>query len=386
MGLLDAFKQYVRDAMPGGALNPEVTKQGLLDTAAVATTPVPVLGDLLGLAADVKRLKDNPQERTPMNIGLSALGVLPFVPSLAGMFVGKGSKTWDALSAAKAQEMASKGVDPRQIWKETGTFKGPDGHWRQEIPDNEAVFPVMKKYRRAPFDHLAMHEPLEAAYPDVKNIIVEGSPGGSLSGGSYTANVNFHDFGPRENILIRNSDESRIGNTSIGLHELQHAIQQREGWAKGGSPELFTQQADAVTARDAIAWADELEKVRRANPGMDAIAAENQLIKTYQDMDFADAIPSRTVRDLARQPGVLFPQPNALNQKKDLIDLRNLYGLDKRTTPYQSEELYRRLAGEAEARATQARMNMNAAQRREVFPLDSYDVPVDQLIIRGLLD
>lgn len=31
-------------------------------------------------------------------------------------------------------------------------------------------------------------------------------------------------------------------------------------------------------------------------------------------------------------------------------------------------------------------MNLNAAQRRELFPLDSYDVPVDQLIIRGLLD
>jgi hypothetical protein len=32
-------------------------------------------------------------------------------------------------------------------------------------------------------------------------------------------------------------------------------------------------------------------------------------------------------------------------------------------------------------------MNMNMAQRREVFPLDSYDVPIDQLIVRrGLLD
>ena len=95
MNLLDAFKQYIRDAMPGGALNPEVTKQGLLDTAAIATTPVPILGDAIGLAADVKRLKDNPQERTPMNIGLSALGVLPFVPGLVG--VTKASQAMDAL-------------------------------------------------------------------------------------------------------------------------------------------------------------------------------------------------------------------------------------------------------------------------------------------------
>jgi hypothetical protein len=51
------------------------------------------------------------------------------------------------------------------------------------------------------------------------------------------------------------------------------------------------------------------------------------------------------------------------------------YGED----PY---EAYRRLAGEAEARATQARMNMTPAERRATFPFDSYDVPVNQLIIR----
>lgn len=43
---------------------------------------------------------------------------------------------------------------------------------------------------------------------------------------------------------------------------------------------------------------------------------------------------------------------------------------------------YRNLAGEAEARATQARMMMDAAQRRATFPADSYDVPLEQLILR----
>lgn len=97
MNLLDAFKQYIRDAMPGGALNPEVTTQGVLDAAALGTAPVPVLGDAIGLAADVKRLKDNPGERTPMNFGLAALGALPFVPGLAGIV--QGGKVADALNA-----------------------------------------------------------------------------------------------------------------------------------------------------------------------------------------------------------------------------------------------------------------------------------------------
>jgi hypothetical protein len=43
---------------------------------------------------------------------------------------------------------------------------------------------------------------------------------------------------------------------------------------------------------------------------------------------------------------------------------------------------YRRLAGEAEARAVQARMGLTAKQRRELFPLDSYDIPAASLIYR----
>jgi hypothetical protein len=89
MNLLDLFKtagvQYLKDAMPGGALNREVTPQGLLDTVALATTPVPVVGDLAGGIADAKRMYDNPEERTPMNFGLSALGLLPFIPSMGSI-------------------------------------------------------------------------------------------------------------------------------------------------------------------------------------------------------------------------------------------------------------------------------------------------------------
>lgn len=53
MGLLNAFKQYVRDAMPGGALNPEWTPDrvktlgGLLDL-------VPVVGGIKGVAESVE--------------------------------------------------------------------------------------------------------------------------------------------------------------------------------------------------------------------------------------------------------------------------------------------------------------------------------------------
>jgi hypothetical protein len=86
MNLLDLLRtegsKFLQDAMPGGALNPEITRQGLLDTLAIGTAPVPVAGDIAGLAADVNRMVQNPEERTMGNAALAGLGLLPFVPSL----------------------------------------------------------------------------------------------------------------------------------------------------------------------------------------------------------------------------------------------------------------------------------------------------------------
>lgn len=347
MNLLDAFKQYIRDAMPGGALNPEVTTQGVLDTAALGTAPVPILGDAIGLAADVRRLAKNPEERTPLNFTLAGLGALPFVPSgLAGMFVGKGSKTWDAISAAKAKELADKGVDARQIWKETGTFKGPDGHWRQEIPDNTSKMTLGRVKPDAygaqearVFEGAVKHGGLKRAYPELNQTTMTHWPDEAYRGAN---------FNPAENTItmgqIAMKDPSRVD-----LHELQHVIQRKEGWAEGGNP----------TSAFGADIADALKKVRadRSALGIDPYAIQNRVSAKYP-VDAATMEKYQTWQKLRDQEDGL---------------------LKSMASP---EDAYKRLAGEAEARATQARMNLNAAQRRELFPLDSYDVPLDELIVR----
>lgn len=94
--LWDALRQYLRDAGPGGVLNPEVTPQGLLDTASLASAPVPIAGDIIGLLADANRMRD-PSERTATNFGLMALGALPLVPS----GLGKARKALDKTDDAK---------------------------------------------------------------------------------------------------------------------------------------------------------------------------------------------------------------------------------------------------------------------------------------------
>jgi len=211
--------------------------------------------------------------------------------AMKAIFAGIGAKTADKAALARAEKLAASGADPKAIWRDTGWFKGGDGKWRFEIDDSEAVVPKYSKHVMRPLEEAMMHEPLEAAYPSVKNIIFETSPGGNLSGAEYRANVNFHKFGPRESLVIRNSEESANQNKSLALHELQHAIQQREGFSGGGNPANLREYAD--------------------------------------------------------------PQ-----------------------------DAYWRLAGEAEARAVQQRRNLTAQQRRDLFPLDSYDVPINSLIYR----
>jgi len=293
---------------------------------------VPGLGDYVS-GAEAKYRYD---QGDMLGAGLAGLGALPAVPNVAGMFIGKGAKTWDALKAAEAEKLLKEGVSPREIWPKTGTLvdtaeirANPERaaeFFRQEIPDNGAIpgprsWGEMADIRAGDTtttgrQRALLHPKLSAAYPDTKRIAVTLSPNKGDSG-SYG-----NDF--VESIAVGANRENGKANRPVMLHELQHAIQQREGWAKGGSPEMMYSSRGTISG--------------------------NTLSPDAQKI-FDDA-----VNDGAKP-----------NQEGAAM------------------EAYRRLAGEAEARATQARMNMDMPQRLENYPLDSYDVPLDQLIVRGLL-
>lgn len=311
---------------------------------------------------------------------------------LAGMFVGKGSKTWDAVQATRAMELEKAGVDARKIWSETGTWKAPDGAWRQEIPDNTASFhnqfpkPSAKeitgtleaqdlvrstdelkrqaraaggftipgfyadkpglydKYVKAKnmlgeyeakyvaptqksgiLEKFVTHDDLYDAYPSLSRMPTVHNR--NHSGGAYSENS--------RDMLIGGGNEK-----SIAMHEAQHAIQQREKWARGGSP------GDGNDA-----------------PFVYGVGPSSKRIKEVENL--FEKTPYGT------------PEYDKLTKEYE--------ALQKSQEHEAAFEGYRRLAGEAEARATQARIPLDAAQRRALFPADSYDVLMDQLIIRGLL-
>lgn len=77
--------------------------QGMLNAAALATAPVPVVGDVLGLASDAYRMYENPDQRTPLNYGLAAAGALPFIP--AGGILSKTVSTLPPASNAQKTQI-----------------------------------------------------------------------------------------------------------------------------------------------------------------------------------------------------------------------------------------------------------------------------------------
>jgi len=331
--------------------------QGLLDTAAIGLSPIPGVGDVLGLAADASRYINDPSSRTPMNFGLTALGMLPFVPPAAAIFAGPLAKTAKLDQKTLAEGMEKAGRSRDDIWKETGWFKGPEGKWKFEIDDSgmKGVVPLNKWIGKneagvyqAPtvsnaWDEAARsltpeapvrvkrlfeHQDLKNAYPygftktdqhqDILGMPVhidEGKLGGAFTGDSIVLGGGLYPKDAR----------------STTLHELQHVVQDREGFARGGNEGMFR-----VIAPD--------------TPLNDLQEQLNQLSRKQWTPDVGKA-----TEEINRKMSELM---------KD---------------PYQS---YLRLAGEAEARAVQSRMNMNPQQRQATPPWQSYDVPWEQLIIK----
>ena len=130
--------------------------------------------------------------------GLMAEGYNP-----VGMFIGPTSKMFNRDMALKASQMEKKGAKPQEIWQTTGTVKGPDGAWRQEISDAQStIVPQQKKaldwlsepgpaeYPVGSINDLIQHQEVLKAYPDLANIRASLRKGESAS---YFPNDGFNE-------------------------------------------------------------------------------------------------------------------------------------------------------------------------------------------------
>lgn len=404
------------------SLDPQ--EQDLADIAVeTGASFVPGVGQALA-ARDVERAR---RANDPAGMAMAAAGAIPggklagllkrYDPTRAEIFIGKTAKTWNPRTAEKAVQMEAAGVDPETIWRETGTFRGPDNELRQEISDadaylrqeididaaidqrkaqiaaiNQQVRQLKEKAKEQPDlfprelnrsirELAATKKPLQQ---DIKgNFGLEYGRTGYLGSRARLAMQHpelfeaYPDLG--EKVIIRRNqvlgdstrgayypDEQRIDvgtsvsykptvASSVALHELQHAIQQKEGFARGGSPEQFTTKFD-----------DELKALK---DDLSRALVGNSSSSIHEILENFDLIDQGKLQQIAKKHGI--DSPDAV--------LTTLKVGQHRASPY---EQYRRLAGEAEARAVQKRESLDPTARRKTFPLKSYDVPINELIIK----
>jgi hypothetical protein len=317
------------------------------------------------------------------------------------MFIGPKAKTWDQAKADAAARLEKQGVDPVEIWRQTGTFRGADGIPRQEISDAGAVFrdskqlkefgqekkaeaQALKERMATPVGQKDMfpkalteakkstreqvktlkdeaeevlldadrygqrakfaleHPELYKAYPELADVpVFQGTRGASGERASLTGNKSYMqmDITPEG---LRHNPRSSV------LHEMQHAVQNLEDMAPGGSPQMAYGDPRALKI---------LEEMRQMASKPMSFEDYTQRFDHLSDPqkgyeDYVKSIP-KVVKDLDR-------------------DLQSKAAM----------EYYKRLAGEAEARATQAREPMSASQRSKEFPYSSYDVLPEDLIVK----
>jgi len=259
------------------------------------------------------------------------------IPLMGLMFAGKNAKTADLFKLRKAEEMLKKGASDRDAYAKTGWTHGfADKEPRFEIDDSGARIAGYDGTNKTDsmmniLDHNKLYDnyPGQQYYKDVELTSKSSLPEHlrkTLSGtgdGSYTDNW-FASGNPKIKTTAYSPKD-----TSVTLHELQHDVQAREGFAAGGSPDYYMRKRD--NARRKI----------------------NGLIDDYSK--------------------------GRISSERELQDVTSKFIQDAHLDPYKS---YKNLAGEAEARLTQARKDMTAAERAKSYPPDMFDVPVEDQIVK----
>jgi hypothetical protein len=146
-------------------------------------------------------------------------------------------------SANQARRELLEGADPRHVRRKYGWFKGMDDKWRYEIDDSKMSFnreakeildanlPIQEGLSFTVGDTVK-HDELFKAYPQLKkyNIAIDINPKyATVLGrrrGAFDPNT--------ETIHVVATDTEEALDTLV--HELQHAVQHIEGFAKGGTP------------------------------------------------------------------------------------------------------------------------------------------------------
>lgn len=272
-------------------------------------------------------------------------------------------------------------ITPQNIAKKiklaTGWERGADGKWRYEVPDVEVNQNAMFTFKDdgsavTILSSLVNSEELFAAYPELEDMPVvfrEMEPG--LEGGYYDGLRQIHlsdAFLRRENPGLNTKQE--ISGEDTIVHEIQHAIQDIEGFARGGHWELRKPDtADHKHLRDIVRGAI-------------------SFVEFFQNSDLAQTIREAKKYNWTQWESI-GPEAQEIlleylgrKRKVNYKDIREyLSNAFDMTLPRKyGKNGYRKFAGEVEARNVEARMNMTPEQRRESLASETQDVVTEDQI------
>ena len=263
----------------------------------------------------------------------------------------------DNLSVAKDMEKNKKKA--KAIKAATGWERGADGKWRYEMPDvilrdpkewiNKKTL-TLSDIVEKPNDLFKEYPELFDAYPELKDVKIQ--KGRAKMGGSYYDNTITLNLGYIREAIKSGWDtyyktSTRLLKMSL-VHEIQHYIQEKEGFAQGGNSEMIVDK----NALDAI------EKLRVEK---EAVAKEFYAMSPDEQQRRKYEINNRY---------------NDLTKQIERMEKSSRIGYDG----------YKRLSGEVEARNVSARLNMTPEERRKSLAESTEDVARKDQILLGVGD
>lgn len=244
----------------------------------------------------------------------------------------------DNLSVARKMEEEKK--DAKAIKMATGWERGADGKWRYEMPDAKIKDTmdvgggqIVKRYEDdmlwngGKLSDVIDAPELFKAYPQLKDVRIDTDAimNDMPSNGEYNS---------KTNTITIHADELKYMNGILN-HEIQHAIQDIEGFANGGSPRLV----------------------------------RGEVKKRFAEV-------TKQIRQLRAE--------GKEDEAKALIEKnRGLYNAYQKNDDFSS---YKSLAGEVEARNVSARLNMTPEERRKSLAESTEDVARKDQIFLGVGD
>ena len=261
------------------------------------------------------------------------------------------------------------------IRKATGWHEGMDGKWRFEINDSRMQLRTdaadIPNYTT--LGELVSAPELFEAYPDMADLSVTFHTLEDGQNGGYSRKFDSIELS-RD---LKNRPEALLNSL---IHEVQHAIQNREGFASGANPAYWNRRMEngfdtrpAEERREGARLQEQYEQIRESDP---------QFVAAMEELDaMAPKVPRGKV-DLNTWEQIEPDPPEWVryDERRDQLEeqygdrvwdwysLRDSIDRNARNGGRMPTDLYRDTAGEIEARDTAKRRELTAQERRETSP------------------